>query len=106
RFGSIFEFGQSYQLAGENIRTYPFRQLSYVPKGLYYYLLSPGRLLGEYPYLFLRKNTLNGDLLQHNVARNDYTSEPVAGVLTNMPAAIIGYLLVLSCFRRVVRTMS
>jgi hypothetical protein len=106
RFDSIFEFGQSYQLAGENIRTYPFRQLSYIPKGLYSYLVSPGRILGNYPYLFLRKNTLNVGLLQHGLARNDYTSEPVAGALTNMPAAIMGYLLVATGARRVARMNS
>src|SRR5262245_2941111 len=56
RFGSFFEFGQSYQLSLFNPRTYPYDSFSYVPKGLYYYLFSPGRVGTDFPYLFLRKN--------------------------------------------------
>ena len=41
RFGSITEFGQSYQLTLLNPRTYPYGRLSYIPKGIYAYVFSP-----------------------------------------------------------------
>jgi hypothetical protein len=101
RFDSILEFGQSYQLAGLNPQTYPFGRLSYVPRGLYYYLLSPGRVLGDAPYLFLRKSTINYDLLR--AGGHAYMIEPIAGLLTSMPAAVVGYLLLAIRFRGTTR---
>jgi len=103
RFDSIFEFGQSYQLAGFNPRTYEFGRLSYLPKGIYYYLFSPGRLTHDYPYLFLRKSTLDVPTLLQN---RGYHNEPVAGIFTNMPAAAAGYLLLATRLKRVAQQYS
>jgi hypothetical protein len=96
RFGSVAEFGASYELAGLNSRTYPFGRLSNIPRGYYFYLLSPARLLRRYPYLFLRKGMLFP--LQHTPYLK-YTSEPVAGGFTNMPVTWIGYPLLLIATR-------
>jgi hypothetical protein len=100
RFDSILEFGQSYQLAGFNPRTYQFGRLSYLPKGIYYYLFSPGRATDTYPYLFLRKSTLDIPTLLQN---RGYHNEPVAGIFTNMPAAAAGYLLLATRLKPVVQ---
>jgi hypothetical protein len=98
RFGSLTEFGASYQLAGANIRTYPFYQLWYIPHGLYYYLLAPGRLLGKYPYWFLLKDVPYVD------SSDVYTHEPVAGVLVNMPLITLGLLLTATQMKKIFRT--
>jgi hypothetical protein len=100
RFRSIFEFGQSYQLAGFNPRTYEYGSVSYLPKGLFYYLFSRARVMNEYPYLFLRASTLDiPELLQNR----GYHNEPVAGLFTNMPVAAAGYLLLATSVRRAAR---
>ena len=102
RFGAFLEFGQSYQLSLFNARTYPYDRVSYVPKGIYYYLFSPGRIRAAYPYLFLRKDEY--DLALVAQPRFDrYLNEPVAGVFTNMPAAGIGFVLLATRFRRIGR---
>jgi hypothetical protein len=100
RFDSIFEFGSSYQLAGLNSTIYPFGRVSRIPKGLYYYLLAPGRILRTFPYLFLRK-TMPYPL--QSATYTKYTNEPVAGAITDMPAAAAGYLLVAAGVGRVTR---
>jgi hypothetical protein len=97
RFDSLTEFGSSYQLAGANIRKYPFYQPWYLPHGLYYYLLAPGRLLREYPYWFLLKDVPYVD------SSNVYTHEPVAGVLVNMPLITLGLVLTATQMRNIFR---
>jgi hypothetical protein len=102
RFGSFLEFGQSYQLSLFNPRTYPYDSIAYVPKGLYYYLLSPGRILSDFPYLFLRKNQYDPALVAQP-GFNQYLNEPVAGVFTNMPVAALGFVLFVTRLRPVGR---
>lgn len=100
RFDSITEFGLSYQLAGFNPRKYQFGSVTFLLKGAYYYLLSPGRIMGDYPFLFLRKSTLDVPKLLRN---EGFHNEPVAGLFTNMPAAAVGYLLLVTGVKRVTR---
>jgi hypothetical protein len=88
RFGSVSEFGASYQLSGYNSRNYAFYQLWYIPHGLYYYLLAPARFIGTYPYVYLLK------FVPYEQSNDVYTIEPVAGVLTNMP--LIALVLIMS----------
>jgi hypothetical protein len=97
RFGSIFEFGQSYQLAGFNPQIYEYGRISYLPKGIFYYLFSRARVMNEYPYLFLRATALDPSGL---LPTRGYHNEPVAGLFTNMPAAAAGYLLLATDLRR------
>jgi hypothetical protein len=99
RFDSVTEFGNSYQLARFNPREYAFYQLWYIPHGLYYYLLAPARLLGNYPYVYLLKfepyiKTRSNDV---------YAIEPVAGVLTTMPLITLGLVMIVTQFRRLAR---
>src|SRR4029077_10867176 len=44
RFGSITQFGSSYQIASVNTTTRAAARLAYVPPGLFSYLLIPPRL--------------------------------------------------------------
>jgi hypothetical protein len=97
RFDSLTEFGGGYQLSGANSRTYAFYQPWYVPHGLYYYLLAPARLIGDYPYAFLLKH------VPYSQSNDVYTHEPVAGVLTNMPLIGFGLVLIASQIPRLAR---
>jgi hypothetical protein len=103
RFGSVFEFGQTYQLNVVNVQHFPFDSISYIPKGLYAYLVSPARVLGDFPYLFLRKNEFDENLIAQGPGLHMYLSEPVAGILTNMPVVGVGFVLVATRFRRITR---
>ena len=53
RFGSFFEFGERYQLAGVEVAKKDAFNLAYVVPGLYYYLLAPVRWSLAFPYFFL-----------------------------------------------------
>ena len=90
RFGSVSEFGTSYQLLGVDPQTYPFNQLWYIPHGIYYFLFSPARYLDTFPFIFLRLNTFDSATYLQA-----YQNEPVAGILTNMPIITIGLLMAL-----------
>ena len=106
RFGSVTEFGQSYQLTLIDYRTYPFGRWSYLPKGVFYYLFSPGRWLSHFPYLFLRKNVFDPVYIaQAPPGTNLYQNEPVAGLVTNMPVTGIGFVLLATGIRGVARRL-
>ena len=53
RFDSPTEFGQTYQLAGVEMRTRQTFELDYIVPGLYYYLFAPARLTLDFPYVQL-----------------------------------------------------
>jgi hypothetical protein len=53
RFHSPTEFGQTYQLAGVEMRKKQTFELGYIVPGLYYYLLAPARLTLDFPYFRL-----------------------------------------------------
>jgi hypothetical protein len=99
RFDSVTEFGSGYQLARYNPREYAFYQLWYIPHGLYYYLVAPVRLLGNYPYVYLLKFVPYSQAQSNDV----YAIEPVAGVLTNIPLAALGLVMVVTQFRGLAR---
>ena len=103
RFGSITEFGQSYQLSLVNVRTYPFGSVHYIRRGLHAYLLSPARVLPDFPYLFLRKQEFDPVLIAQGPGLHMYLSEPVAGILTNMPVVGAGFVLLATRFRAAAR---
>lgn len=84
RFGSLAEFGTSYMLLGENIRLARANELEFLRRGLFDFLLSPGRVVGDFPYFRLRP-------LSYPVPTElNYLEEPVAGLLPNMPACLLG----------------
>lgn len=106
RFGSVTEFGQSYQLTLLNVRTYPYGSWSYVPRGFFYYLFSPGRWLSHFPYLFLRANAFDPVYIARAPGgQHLYLNEPVAGLVTNMPVTGVGFVLLATGVRSVARRL-
>ncbi|CAN5516510.1 hypothetical protein BH10ACT3_BH10ACT3_01660 [soil metagenome] len=93
RFGSVAEFGTTYQLAGWNMRTYPQMQVGYVWPNLKEYLFSGPRLEGSWPYVHLILGTFSGDVALHY-------NEPVAGVLKLFPIIPVGLVIGLASTRR------
>ena len=53
RFGSPTEIGTNYQIAGIDQRHKPNDQLSYIPPGLFSFLLVPAQLSLTFPHFFL-----------------------------------------------------
>jgi hypothetical protein len=84
RFGSITEFGTSYQLLGEDVRLARANELDFIPRGLFQYLVSPPRTESAWPWFRLR-------LLSFPIpTEQNYLLEPIAGVVVGMPAAFAG----------------
>jgi hypothetical protein len=84
RFGSLTEFGTSYMLLGENIRLARANELEFLRRGLFDFLLSPARVVDDFPWFRLRP-------LNYPVpTEQNYLEEPVAGLLPNMPACLFG----------------
>jgi hypothetical protein len=84
RFGAVGEFGTSYMLLGENVRLARANELGFIPRGLFHYVLSPARIEGGFPWFRLRR------LSYPLPFERSYLLEPVAGVLPNMPAVLLG----------------
>lgn len=84
RFGSVTEFGTSYMLLGENVRLARANELDFLRRGLFEFLLSPARLVHRFPWFRLRP------LVYPVPTERSYLEEPVAGLLPNMPACLLG----------------
>lgn len=95
RFGSITEFGSSYQIATVNTRTRPAEQLAYVPPGLFSYLLIPPRFALTFPHVFLKSAAdypfpfPNG----YQGSPSDPYVEPAGGLLAMAPITLLLFLL-------------
>jgi hypothetical protein len=84
RFHSPTEFGQTYQLAGVEVREKETFELGYVVPGLYYYLVAPARLTLDFPYFQLPPPPFYPG---HVPAGYDGV-EVTGGLLTNVPILI------------------
>jgi len=93
RFGSISEFGTSYMLLGENVRLARADELVFLRQGLFEYLLSPARRRPGFPGLALRPASFPSP------SELSYLREPVAGLLPNMPASLLGILGLFAAWR-------
>jgi hypothetical protein len=85
RFGSPLNYGSRYQLADIDSYTAPFASLSYLPAGLWSYVMSTPRALALFPFIrLLARPSLYpvARTLSANVA------EPVGGLLPMTPIAI------------------
>jgi hypothetical protein len=53
RFGSPLNYGTQYQLGGSDLYGAHFGALSYLPPGLWFYLLTPPRIGAMFPFIFI-----------------------------------------------------
>lgn len=85
RFGEPLEFGLRYQLGGATYRNLHLSWVNVVP-GLYYLLLCPPDLVGEFPFFRLAlRQPFDGSLL----LPYRYFIEPIAGVLALCPITLL-----------------
>jgi hypothetical protein len=91
RFGSISDFGERYQLAGLNQSTMPADQLSYLPPGLFSYLLMPARLAITFPHVFLMTTANYPGPFPSGYAGSPggWPAEPAGGLLPTMPITLL-----------------
>jgi hypothetical protein len=83
RFGSPLEFGNSYQLAGVDVRTLKSYQLSALGPGLWFYLLGRAHLTTGFPFFHLPLPPGYPGKLP-----GGYQLEVTGGVLRNVPIAL------------------
>jgi hypothetical protein len=91
RFGSVSDFGTAYELAGLNPMTLPPNQLSYLPPGLFSYLLMPPRLALTFPHFFLMSTAQYPFPFPRDYAGapGGWPAEPAGGLLTTMPITLL-----------------
>jgi hypothetical protein len=101
RFGSLGEFGTEYQLAGLDVQNWTSDQLSYVPPGLFSYLLIPPRFALTFPHVFLMTDTEYPFSLPRLYAGGaaGWPAEPAGGVLPTMPITLVLFALPLLWWR-------
>ena len=83
RFGSPLEFGNTYQLAGADVRTLEAYELSALGPGLWFYLLAKAHVTTGFPFIHLSAAPRYPGTLP---AR--YLYEVTGGVLANIPIAL------------------
>jgi hypothetical protein len=93
RFGSLTEFGLSYQLASVDVTARDAFSLSYLPPGLWYYLVAPPRLSIVFPFVRLAPPPFYPG---HVPADYDGV-EPTGGLLVLAPILLV---LLVAPFRR------
>jgi len=82
RFENIFEFGTRFQLAGQNMRTYPINSLSHLVPNINDYLFKFPQPHWNFPWLTLSKNTFSIDPSIHY-------SEPMVGLVFIAPHIVL-----------------
>lgn len=98
RFDSFTEFGNRYQLNGTGVSTLGFGRLSWMPPGLYYFLVAPPRVTLAFPFIALPPPP---GYPGTNPADYANPVEITGGVLTCFPIIILGLIaLVLMLARR------
>jgi hypothetical protein len=91
RFNSVTEFGVSYSLASFDVRGMPSDQLSYVPPGVFSYLLLPPTVELTFPHVFLRTDTAYPFSLPrlYTGGAAGWPAEPTGGLLPTMPVTLL-----------------
>jgi hypothetical protein len=97
RFDSWTQFGLTYTLHGWiSARTYQFTSVARVPAGLFYYLLVPPYVTGQFPFVYLAPR------FYLPPPAPDYYLDPLAGLLPDAPvvAILLFALAFFAAFRR------
>ncbi|MEN9661735.1 MAG: hypothetical protein RL324_684 [Verrucomicrobiota bacterium] len=79
RFGSYFEFGQKYQLAGSKVSDSQLLSLRFLPTNFYYYFLSPAHVERYFPFFQVIRGYPWGSPADYLGSENTY------GLLVNQP---------------------
>jgi hypothetical protein len=83
RFGSFLQYGAKYQLAALELSKDPYFRVSYLPPGLWYYMLAPARWTLAFPYF-----TLPPPPAYPGVLPLHYSTEISGGLLTTTPIVV------------------
>lgn len=94
RFGSIFEFGQKYQLAGSNQVNMKLLDWRSVPANFYYYFLAPAQFGRYFPFFEIIRDYPGA------LSKYYYGIEDPYGLLTNMPCFWMALLAPLVWWKR------
>jgi hypothetical protein len=86
RFGSLTEFGQTYQLGGIKTSTLDHFQLDRLVPGLFFYLLAPPSFDLAFPFVHLTPSFPG--TLSHIYS---ISMEPVAGALATTPVLVLAF---------------
>jgi hypothetical protein len=102
RFGSPGNFGNKYQLAAYTVIDKPVESLSYVPPGLFGYLLIPPRLQVGFPYVSLLTDTEYPWRLPagYTGGSGGWPAEPTGGLLPTIPITLMLFSLPWLIWRR------
>jgi hypothetical protein len=91
RFGSPFELGSKYQLAGYRQTDYAMFTPAFLAPGLFFYVLEPPHLTPLFPFLALGPPpNYPGTLPPGYIS---YWGEPIAGVLPASPVLLLLFLI-------------
>lgn len=85
RFGNPLEFGNSYQLAGVDVRELPANRPANLLPGLFYYLLARAHMTLDFPFFHLPPPPAFPAKLP-----DGYQVEVTGGVLANAPLVALG----------------
>ena len=86
RFGSFFEFGQKYQLAGSRVSDSQLLSLRFLPTNFYYYFLSPAHVERYFPFFQVIRGYPLGSPADYLGSENPY------GLLVNLPFSWLAVL--------------
>lgn len=102
RFGSIFEFGQHYQLASVNMRDRKLGSLLYVVPGVWYYLFARAHIGASFPFFHLPPPPQS---YPGNLPANYDGVEATGGLIANVPVVLLAFVPWLGIRRHVDRTL-
>lgn len=88
RFGSVTEFGQHYQLAGADMTKRTFGSFSYVLPGSWFYLLARAHITAAFPFFHLPPPPIS---YPSGLPSSYDGLEPVGGILSNVPIALLAF---------------
>ncbi len=97
RFGSLTEFGTSYQVAGHNMHTWKMLDSANIPINIYFYFLSPPQLSVYFPFFQVIANP------PFPAPKGYYGVENVYGVFPSLPIVLFGFASGAVAFSRRIR---
>ncbi len=102
RFGSVFETGIKYQLAGIPLQKWEGKTSSslYVVQNLYNYLLNPPKFTDGFPYMKPDDGVRKRSVIAAISLPRMYSAQPITGLLYSAPFILFAIVPAVSIFRR------